>query len=156
MIRHPITPKTGAVALHGVRLASSGVRCRPGSDMPYRRAPAGTPVCRSRLLRDMLGREGHTVGLKHVAHSWSAWAAKRSTASPPLSKRHPAHVVSPYQLRNLNIIRSHHVWVAEMSAPCRRGWRKTNHAGWLPTGSWHAARSGRTPSGRGLQCSAMY
>jgi hypothetical protein len=33
------------------------------------------------------------------------------------------------------------VWAADISAPCRRGWRKTNYAGWLPIGSWSALPS---------------
>jgi len=40
-------------------------------------------------------------------------------------------------------------WADDISAPCRRGWRKTNHAGWLLTGSWNAAPLGKETERKG-------
>ena len=38
------------------------------------------------------------------------------------SQRHPAHVVYPYLLRQLEITRPHHVWAADLTyIPMRRG-----------------------------------
>jgi len=68
---------------------------------------------------------------------------------PHLSRRHPAHRVYPYLLRDLKISRPNHVWAADISAPCRRGWRQTNYAGWLPTGSWNAAPLGKDSGRKG-------
>jgi len=41
------------------------------------------------------------------------------------------------------------VWSWDIRAPCRRGWRQTNHACWLPTGSWNAAPLGKDPERKG-------
>ncbi len=46
-------------------------------------------------------------------------------------------------------MRPNQTWVTDLSAPCRRGWRKTNHAGWLLTGSWNAAPLGKETERKG-------
>lgn len=58
---------------------------------------------------------------------------------PGTSKKYPRHVMYPYLLRRLTIKRANQVWVADISAPCRRGWRKTNFADWLQPGSWNTS-----------------
>ena len=67
-------------------------------------------------------------------------AGHRGRAKPPRKTRPPTtHVATaPRQ-----------VWSWDMSAPCRRGWRKTNHAGWLLTGSWNAAPLGKETERKG-------
>ena len=51
--------------------------------------------------------------------------------------------------RNFTPTAPNQVWTSDISAPCRRGWRNPNHAGWLSTGSWNAALSGRDTEQKG-------
>jgi putative transposase len=101
-----------------------------------------SPFAGARMLRDLLRREGHRIGRKRVRTVMARMGIEALYRNPNTSQRHPAHKVSPYLLRHLEITRSNHVWAADISAPCRRGWRTTNHASWLPTGSWNAAPLG--------------
>ena len=73
------------------------------------------PFAGARLLRDLLRREGHTVGRKHVATLMARMGIEALYRKPNTSKRHPAHAVYPYLLRHLNIIRSNHVWAADIT-----------------------------------------
>ena len=80
------------------------------------------PFAGARLLRDLLRRDGHTVGRKHVATLMARMGIEALSRKPNTSKRHPAHAVYPYLLRHLNIIRSNHVWAADITyIPMRRG-----------------------------------
>lgn len=80
------------------------------------------PFAGARLLRDMLRRESHKVGRKHVATLMERMGIEALYRKPNTSKRHPVHAVYPYLLRNLNIIRSNHVWAADITyIPMRRG-----------------------------------
>ena len=58
--------------------------------------------------------------------------------------RHPV-----YQKPELLATAPNQVWSWDLSAPCRRGRRKTNYAGWLPTGSWNAAPLGKDTERKG-------
>ncbi len=74
-----------------------------------------------------------------------------------LSVAHPSHKKYPYLLRGVAITCPNQVWSTDISAPCRRGWRgppPTKPAGCRPAAGM-LPRSGRNPSGRGLQSSAM-
>jgi len=80
------------------------------------------PFAGARLLRDILNREGHKIGRKHVATLMSRMGIEAIYRKPNTSKRHPAHAVYPYLLRNLSITRSNHVWAADITyIPMRRG-----------------------------------
>ena len=80
------------------------------------------PFAGARLLRDLLRRDGHPVGRKHVATLMARMGIEALYRKPNTSKRHPAHAVYPYLLRHLNIIRSNHVWAANITyIPMRRG-----------------------------------
>ena len=80
------------------------------------------PFAGARLPRDMLRRESHKVGRKHVATLMERMGIEALYRKPNTSKRHPVHAVYPYLLRNLNIIRSNHVWAADITCiPMRRG-----------------------------------
>jgi len=107
------------------------------------------PFAGARMLRDLLRREGHAIGRRQVATLMRRMGITAIYRMPRTSQRHPAHRIYPYLLRQLTITRPNHVWAADISAPCRRGWRKTNHAGWLLTGSWNAAPLGKETERKG-------
>src|SRR5690606_14030111 len=80
------------------------------------------PWMGSRMLRDMLLRQGFHVGRKHMTTLMrrmdiTAQYRKRST-----SKRHPGHKVYPYLLRGLNIDHADKVWAMDITyIPMNRG-----------------------------------
>ena len=80
------------------------------------------PFAGARLLRDILNREGHKIGRKHVATLMDRMGIDAIYRKPNTSKRHPAHPIDPYLLRNLTITRSNHVWAADITyIPMKRG-----------------------------------
>jgi len=80
------------------------------------------PFAGARLLRDILNREGHKIGRKHVATLMDRMGIEAIYRKPNTSKRHPAHPIYPYLLRNLTITRSNHVWAADITyIPMKRG-----------------------------------
>lgn len=107
------------------------------------------PFAGARMLRDLLRHEGHTIGRRHVATLMRRMGLTALYRKPSLSRRQPGQQIYPYLLRHLAISRPNQVWAADISAPCRRGWRKTNYAGWLPTGSWNAAPLGKETERKG-------
>ena len=107
------------------------------------------PFAGARMLRDLLRQEGHTVGRRQVATLMRRMGIEALYRKPSLSRRQSGHQIYPYLLRDLTITRPNQVWAADISAPCRRGWRKTNHAGWLLTGSWNAAPLGKETERKG-------
>src|SRR5450830_513569 len=54
------------------------------------------PFAGSRMLRDMLKREGHQIGRKHVATLMKKIGIAALYKKPNTSRRHPAHPVYPY------------------------------------------------------------
>lgn len=80
------------------------------------------PIAGSRMLRDMLKREGHQVGRKHVATLMKKMSIEALYKKPNTSRRHPAHPVYPYLLRNLEISRPNQVFAADITyIPMKRG-----------------------------------
>jgi putative transposase len=80
------------------------------------------PFAGSRMLRDMLRREGHFIGRKHVATLMKKMGIEALYKKPNTSRRHPAHPVYPYLLRELPIVRPNHVWAADITyIPMKRG-----------------------------------
>jgi putative transposase len=80
------------------------------------------PFAGSRMLRDMLRSEGHAVGRKHVATLMKKTGIEAIYKKPNTSRRHAAHPVYPYLLRNLTIDRPNHVWAADITyIPMKRG-----------------------------------
>jgi putative transposase len=80
------------------------------------------PFAGSRMLRDMLRREGRQIGRKHVATLMRRMGIEALYKKPNTSKRHPAHAIYPYLLRNANISRPNHVFAADITyIPMKRG-----------------------------------
>ncbi len=80
------------------------------------------PFAGSRMLRDMLRREGHGIGRKHVATLMKKMGIEALYKKPNTSRRHCAHPVYPYLLRGLPIVRPNHVWAADITfIPLKRG-----------------------------------
>jgi putative transposase len=81
------------------------------------------PFAGSRMLRDLLGREGFTVGRRHVATLMRRMGIEALYRKPNTSKKHPAHKVYPYLLRGLAIERANHVWATDITyIPMACGW----------------------------------
>ena len=73
-------------------------------------------------MRDLLRREGHSIGRRHVATLMTRMGIEAVYRKPRTSQRHPAHPVYPYLLRNVEITRANHVWAADITyIPMKRG-----------------------------------
>lgn len=80
------------------------------------------PFAGSRMLRDLLRREGVDVGRRHVATLMRKMGIEAIYRKPNTSKKHPAHPVYPYLLRALAIERANHVWSMDITyLPMARG-----------------------------------
>ena len=80
------------------------------------------PFAGARMLRDLLQRDGHAIGRRHVATLMRRMGIEAVYRKPHTSQRHRAHRVYPYLLRHLEITRPNHVWTADItSIPMQRG-----------------------------------
>lgn len=80
------------------------------------------PFAGSRMLRDLLGREGVTVGRKHVSTLMRRMGIEALYRKPNTSRRHPAHRIYPYLLRGVNVTTPNQVWAMDISyIPMARG-----------------------------------
>lgn len=80
------------------------------------------PYAGARMLSRMLKREGKPVGRKRVSTLMQRMGIHALYRKPNTSKRHPAHKIYPYLLRNLEISCPNHVWSADITyIPMRRG-----------------------------------
>jgi putative transposase len=80
------------------------------------------PFAGARMLRDLLRRDGHAIGRRHVATLMRRMGIEAVYCTPRTSQRHPAHKVYPYLLRHLEITRPNHVWAADITyIPMQRG-----------------------------------
>ena len=80
------------------------------------------PFAGPRMLRDLLRQEGHAIGRRHVATLMRRMGLEALYRKPSLSRRHPAHQVYPYLLRDLKISRPNQVWAADITyIPMARG-----------------------------------
>ena len=73
------------------------------------------PFAGSRMLRDMLNREGFAVGRRHVATLMQRMGIEALYRKPNTSKRHSTHKVYPYLLRGLKIERANQVWASDIT-----------------------------------------
>ncbi len=80
------------------------------------------PFAGARMLMSMLRREGHKIGRRHTSTLMKKMGINALYCKPNTSKRHPAHKVYPYLLRNIKIERPNHVWAADITyIPMKRG-----------------------------------
>jgi putative transposase len=80
------------------------------------------PFAGSRMLRGLLGQEGHNVGRRHVATLMKKMGIEAIYRRPNTSKPAPGHKVYPYLLRNLPVVRPNQVWAMDITyIPMSRG-----------------------------------
>ncbi len=80
------------------------------------------PFAGSRMLRDMLRKEGYLVNRKRVRRLMKKMGIEALYRKPDTSRRHAAHPVYPYLLRGLAIDRPNQVWAMDITyIPMRRG-----------------------------------
>src|SRR5579872_2302864 len=80
------------------------------------------PFAGSRMLRDMLWREGLEAGRRHVRTLMRRMAIETLYRKPNTSKPAPGHRIYPYLLRGLAITRPNQVWAMDITyIPMARG-----------------------------------
>ncbi len=73
------------------------------------------PFAGSRMLRDLLNREGHTVGRKRVRTLMRRMGVEALYRKPNTSKRGKGHKIYPYLLRGLTINKPNQVWEMDIT-----------------------------------------
>ena len=80
------------------------------------------PFAGSRMLRDMLRREGFAIGRRHVATLMKRMGIEAIYRRPNTSKPAPGHKIYPYLLRGLKVDRPNQVWAMDITyIPMARG-----------------------------------
>ena len=80
------------------------------------------PFAGSRMLRDMLNREGVSIGRRHVATLMKRMGIEAIYRRPNTSKPAPGHKIYPYLLRGMKIEKPNHVWAMDITyIPMARG-----------------------------------
>jgi len=80
------------------------------------------PFAGSRMLRDMLGREGVHGGRQRIATMMRRMGIEALYRRPNTSKPAPGHKIYPYLLRGLKIERPNQVWAMDITyIPMARG-----------------------------------
>jgi putative transposase len=80
------------------------------------------PFAGARMLRNLLQREGVSVGRRHVATLMKRMGIEAIYRRPKTSKPAPGHKIYPYLLRGVTIERPNHVWAMDITyIPMRRG-----------------------------------
>lgn len=81
------------------------------------------PFAGSRMLRDMLAREGMAAGRRHVGTLMRRMGIAALYRKPDTSKPQPGHKVYPYLLRGVEVRRVNQVWATDITyIPMARGW----------------------------------
>ncbi len=73
------------------------------------------PFMGARMLRDMLNREGVSIGRRHVATLMQRMGIEAIYRRPNTSKPAPDHKIHPYLLRGLKIEKPDHVWAMDIT-----------------------------------------
>ena len=80
------------------------------------------PWAGSRMLRDLLQREGIKIGRKHVSTLMKRLSIEALYRKPNTSKKHPGHKIYPYLLRHMTINRANQVWAMDITyIPMHKG-----------------------------------
>jgi len=73
------------------------------------------PFAGSRMLRNLLCREGRVVGRLHVATLMRRMRIAAIYRRPSTSKPEPGHKIYPYLLRTMKVERPNHVWAMDIT-----------------------------------------
>lgn len=73
------------------------------------------PYFGSRRMTAALGREGVHVNRKRIQRLMGAMGLEGMAPGPGTSQPHPEHVIYPYLLRDLQVVRADHVWAADIT-----------------------------------------
>lgn len=80
------------------------------------------PFAGSRMLRDLLRQDGHYVGRRRVGRLMRVMGIEALYRKPRTSRKHPAHPVYPYLLRDMTIDKPNQVWAMDITyIPMARG-----------------------------------
>jgi putative transposase len=80
------------------------------------------PFAGARMLMRMLKREGYDVGRKHVSTLMQRMGIEALYRKPNTSRKHAAHKIWPYLLRNRKIEHGNQVWALDTTyVPMARG-----------------------------------
>ena len=80
------------------------------------------PFAGSRMLRDLLNREGIAIGRRHVATLMKRMRIEALYRKPNTSKTSPGHKIYPYLLRGVTVDRPDQVWAMDITyVPMARG-----------------------------------
>ena len=80
------------------------------------------PFAGARMLRDLLAGEGIIVGRLHVSTLMKRMGIEAIYRKPNTSKPAPGHIIYPYLLRKLPVIRPNQVWAMDITyIPMARG-----------------------------------
>jgi len=80
------------------------------------------PFAGSRMLRDLLNREGIEIGRRHVVALMKRMGMEAIYRKPNTSKPAPGHKIYPYLLRGVNVDRPNQVWAMDITyVPMARG-----------------------------------
>ena len=75
------------------------------------------PFAGSRMMRDLLNRQGHHIGRRHTRTLMKKMGINALYCKPNLSQANQAHRKYPYLLKGLAIQRSNQVWCTDISVP---------------------------------------
>jgi len=80
------------------------------------------PFAGSRMLRDLLNKEGVEIGRRHVATLMKRMGIEALYRKPNTSKPAPGHKIYPYLLRGMTVDRPNQVWAMDLTyVPMARG-----------------------------------
>jgi putative transposase len=77
------------------------------------------PFAGSRMLRDLLNREGVEIGRRHVATLMKRMGIEAIFRRPNTSRPAPGNKIYPYLLRGLKVDRPNQVWAMDISRRLR-------------------------------------
>ena len=73
------------------------------------------PFAGSRMMRDLLNRQGHHIGRRHTRTLMKKMGIQALYCKPNLSQANQAHRKYPYLLKGLAIQRSNQVWCTDIT-----------------------------------------
>src|SRR5690606_36544924 len=73
------------------------------------------PFAGSRMMRDLLNRQGHHIGRRHTRTLMKKMGIQALYCKPNLSQANQAHRKYPYRLKGLAIQRSNQVWSTDIT-----------------------------------------